>query len=330
MAKRLRLGLDTYSYHFAAAIWPPSPPEPLTLEGYLDRAADLGVDGLALADMGHFESAGDQEVRRIKTRARARGLYVELGTGGSDVDHLRYALRLARRFGTSVLRTFVSIGKTWSPAGHYESALPTVADALRDAARTCEETRVALAVENHQDLTAGELAELLDRVDHPLVGACWDTGNSFGVLEDPLEGLAMLAERTFTVHLKSYAVMRPPAESPGAGYVLVGVPPEHNGRMLRETVAALARSSPAEELHINLEAAVEYIPVTPGRRGWRPEYAQAAEAILRRADGKRTTPEGIEPWIPRKDMSLEEVLSLEERLVAESARQARRMLAEFA
>ena len=329
MAERLRLGLDTYSYHFAAPIWPPSPPQPLSLEGYLDRAAELGVDGLALADMGHFESTDAEAVGRIVARARARGLYVELGTGGADVDHLRSALRLARQLGTNVLRTFVSIGRTWSAPGRYESAMPRVADALREAAETCEETQVALAVENHQDLTAGELAELLDRVDHPLVGACWDTGNSLGVLEDPLEGLATLAERTFTVHLKSYAVMPPPAEGPGAGYVLVGVPPEHNGRMLRETIAALARSSPAEELHINLEAAVEYIPVTPGRRGWRPEYAQAAETILRGADGKPIAPEDIAPWIPRKDMSLAELLSLEEQLVCESAREARRMLEEF-
>ena len=83
MAKHLRLGLDTYSYHFAAAIWPPSPPEPLTLEGYLDRAADLAVDGLALADMGHFESTDPEAVRRLTALARDRGLLVGISSGAN-------------------------------------------------------------------------------------------------------------------------------------------------------------------------------------------------------------------------------------------------------
>lgn len=329
MAKRLQLGLDTYSYHIAAPVWPPRPPEPLTLEGYLDRAAELGVDGLALADMRHFASTDPRAVGELKSRADRLGLYVELGTGGVDTEHLRCTLRLARQLGGSALRTFVSIGRTWSMADD-PRALPQVARALRQAAQACEETGVALAVENHQDLTAPELAELLDRVDHPLVGACWDTGNSLGVLEHPLDGLALLADRTSTVHLKSYAVLPPPADGPRAGYVLVGVPPDHNRDMLRRSIAMLLEASPAESLHINVEAAVEYIPVTPARPGWRAEYAEPAGRILQArgmdAAAGPSGPEAVAQWVPRGEMSLQQLVALEDRLVRESVAQARALL----
>ena len=333
MAKRLQLGLDTYSYHIAAPVWPPPPPEPLTLEGYLDRAAELGVDGLALADMGHFASTDPRAVAELKGRADCLGLYFELGTGGVDADHLRSTLRLARQFGGSVLRTFVSVGRTWSQAED-PHALDRAAQALRQAAGACEDTGVALAVENHQDLTAPELAELLDRVDHPLVGACWDTGNSLGVLEHPLEGLANVADRTFTVHLKSYGLLPHVDAGQLTGYVLVGVPVWQNRQLLAETLAVLSRRSPVESQHINVEAAVEYIPVTPERPGWRPEHAQAAGRILDMyaiGDSANGTSlrAALSPWLPRKEMSIAELLSLEDRLVRESVGQARELLAEL-
>ncbi len=320
---RLRLGLDTYSYHFSAPIWGSRPAEPLTLEGYLDRAAELGVDGLALADMRHFTSTDEPTIAALKARAERHGLYVELGTGGVDVAHLRSCLQLARRFGGRALRTFVSIGKTWGDPSGSPEALRRAAAALRQAAEACEQTSVALAVENHQDLTGAELAELLTEVDHPLVGACWDSGNSLGVLEHPLEGLAAVARRTFTVHLKSYAVV--PRRD--GGYVLVAVPVEHNRELLRQTLRTLVEQSPAEELHINVEAAVERIPVTPARAGWRGEHAEAARRIL--TSFAPTPGADIQEWIPRKDMSLEELQRLEDRLVRRSVAQARQLLAEF-
>lgn len=334
MAARFRLGLDTYSYHIAAPVWEPVPPEPLTLEAYLDRAAELGVEGLALADMRHLGRTDAQAVAELKAGAERRGLYVELGTGGVDVDHLRSVLRLGRELGGSVVRTFVSIGSTWATAQEYPQALKRVVQALRQVTGTCEETGVALAIENHQDLTSRELAQLLDEVDHPLVGACWDTGNSLAVFEHPLKGLRNVADRTFTVHFKSYALLPHAGQANPGGYVLVGVPVEHNRETLAETLALLARRSPAEELHINVEAAVEYIPVTPARPGWRPEYAAAAGRILNAyglsdASAPASQANALAAWLPREDMAIEELLSLEDRLVRESVRQARALLAEF-
>jgi len=324
VARRVLLGLDTYSYHFAAPFWAGRPAEPMTLTDYLDRAAELGADGLALADMRHFASTDPETVAAIGARADRLGLYLELGTGGVDFDHLRETLDLSRQLGSKVLRTFVSIGRTWSPPGEYEEALPGVVEALKRAAEACEASGVSLAIENHQDLTSEELAELLDAVGHPMIGVCLDTGNSLGVLEHPLDATRNLADRVLTVHLKSYGVL--PAGA-GAGYVLVGVPIDHNRELLGEIVALLADRCAAEELHLNLEAAVEVIPVTPGRRGWRAEHAQAAERLLAALPPPDRQALGL--WTPDPDISVSnpELLALEDRLVRASVSQARALVA---
>jgi sugar phosphate isomerase/epimerase len=327
MAARLLLGLDSYSYHYAAPVWGSKPAAPLTVEGYLERAADLGVDGLELADMRHFPSTDPAILEPLRARARDRGLYVELGTGGVDFDHLRQTLRLAKWFGTSVVRTFVSIGRTWGGQEHYAAGLERVVAGLRRIAPVCDEAGVALAIENHQDLTAGELVELLDAVAHPLIGVCWDTGNSLGVLEHPLEGLELVADRVWTVHLKSYAVLPHFGGKRASGYCLLGVPVRHNLDMLRRAMAILAARSPASQLHVNVESALEHIPVVPQRPGWREEHVAAAERIV---EALGVAPSRVSelrqewaPWVVRPDSRLDEILSLEDRLVRRSVREAR-------
>jgi sugar phosphate isomerase/epimerase len=328
VAERLRLGLDTYSYHFAAPFWDLDPPEPLTLEGYLDRAAGLGLDGLALGDMRHLEPEPDEALAALAGGARDRGLYLELGTGGCDPEHIAPALHRSRAVGASVLRTFVSIGATWHGADDCARRLPPVVENLRRCAATCEETGVALAVENHQDLTADEMLELLERVDHPLVGVCLDTGNSLGVLEHPLEAARKLAPFTRTVHLKSYGLMPQWSDDALEGYALVGVPIAHNRELLREVIALLLRAGPVETVNLNIEAAAELIPVTSRRPGWDVRKRAAARKILEAfglagREAAERQRERLKAWTPAPGMSVQDLLALEDRLVRESAANAR-------
>jgi hypothetical protein len=50
-----------------------------------------------------------------------------------------------------------------------------------------------LALENHTETFADEILWLIDKLDHPLVGACVDTVNSMGVLENPETAVKKLA-----------------------------------------------------------------------------------------------------------------------------------------
>ena len=63
-----------------------------------------------------------------------------------------------------------------------------------------------LAIENHQDLRAGELIDVVKRVESEHIGVCLDTGNSIALLEDPMEVVEALAPWALTTHIKDIAV----------------------------------------------------------------------------------------------------------------------------
>ena len=87
-------------------------------------------------------------------------------------------------------------------------------DYFRSLLPACEQYGVGIAIENitgkraeHPDVvrtpgsTADELAEMIDALDHPLVGACWDTGHAQLTGLDQCANLAALGSRLKVLHL---------------------------------------------------------------------------------------------------------------------------------
>ncbi|MBN1458429.1 MAG: hypothetical protein JXA57_02760, partial [Armatimonadetes bacterium] len=54
----MQLGLNTFSYSLAAGLWEYTPREnpPMSLDHLLQKSAELGLDGLQLADARHLDS----------------------------------------------------------------------------------------------------------------------------------------------------------------------------------------------------------------------------------------------------------------------------------
>ena len=63
----------------------------------------------------------------------------------------------------------------------------------------------------------------------------------------------------------------------------------------------LERSSPGDELALNIESAVEYIPLCEGRRGWRAELSPRAREFV-----ERFCASGREPPDPSSFLALSE------------------------
>src|SRR5262249_22261568 len=78
---------------------------------------------------------------------------------------------------------------------------------------------VRLAVENHKDFRADELAALLGKLKNEHVGVCVDLGNNLALLEEPLQTVQMLAPWAFACHLKDMAV-----QEYAGGFLLSEVP----------------------------------------------------------------------------------------------------------
>lgn len=79
----------------------------------------------------------------------------------------------------------------------------------------CEKHEVGIAIENIFDSAAGgrgaprfygavpeELCELVDALNHPLIGACWDTGHAHIQSLDQRAALAALGSRLKALHIQ--------------------------------------------------------------------------------------------------------------------------------
>jgi sugar phosphate isomerase/epimerase len=183
-------------------------------------AKSLGFSGINLSlNNPDFRHLGGTETWRIDQLAawkQDNDMSLEVDTSGTDPAHLARLLGVAARAGATHLRTY-----TRHSGAPSDMMALTIAD-LRGAMRPAEEANVTVVLENHEDFTGPELAQILRAVDHPRLRILYDYGNSQMVLEDPEAALAAVLPFVASVHIKDH-VMVAPEDSKGH-LMVAGVP----------------------------------------------------------------------------------------------------------
>lgn len=100
---------------------------------------------------------------------------------------------------------------------HRRAILKGNADFFRSLLNECEKNRVGIAIENIFDAAGRhggrncprffgavpeELCELIDEINHPLIGACWDTGHARMMGHDSRTCLPALGKRLKVLHVQ--------------------------------------------------------------------------------------------------------------------------------
>lgn len=208
----MRVAIDSYSYHrLLGELRPGEQPvhERLADGGraVVVEARSLAVDGVSLETC--FLPGPDR--RLLASIADAAGplelafswgapIGLELGASEQALADLLDWIDGAAAVGVRTMRIVV--------------AGPSLRDAVDDAAiartavavaRACEAASargIVLAVENHGDLSAVRMAQLLDAVDDPSLGVCFDTANAIRVGDDAVDAARLLAPAIRMLHLK--------------------------------------------------------------------------------------------------------------------------------
>ncbi|MGD8342102.1 MAG: TIM barrel protein [Desulfobacterales bacterium] len=212
------LGLHTYSLylHGIGQAWAdfklPWPRQLSTFE-LLDQAVDWGLDGLHLDD-GVLENLEPAYLKEVSAAAQDRDLYLEynfsmdIGNQGIGIQHdLAEAIATAQALGADIVKVSMDLIRPRPVAAsrfHPDvmDQIKSVASRLKQMIPAAVDADVKIAVENHCDTFSEEILWLLDRVDHPQVGACIDTVNAFMVMEDPMVAIENLAPRAYTNHFR--------------------------------------------------------------------------------------------------------------------------------
>jgi len=196
-------------------------PPGFDVHALIDTAARLGFSGVNLWVKGpeyYFLGGADEpHLDAIRRRLDRHGLGIDLETHGTEPAHLEAVLGIARRLRADHLRTYTL--RRPDPREQIESAVRD----LRIVAPVAARAGVRLLLENHEDLTATQVAEILARVDHPQLGALFDYGNSAVFIEEPAESLRVLARHSRTAHLKDHVTI-PAGAAGNAEPLWLGVP----------------------------------------------------------------------------------------------------------
>lgn len=197
----VRIGLDSFSYNLHME----HPEEPQDVFWFLQRIVDLGLNGCQV-DPRHLQGWDPDVVSRVGDFCRDNGLYLDLGTGGFDSAYLAGRLEVAHRAGAGSLRTFFGGHRHQMKPDEIRWGIEHAVEGLLGVRPSCEATGVKVGVENHEEFTADEILEIVQRVNHPMIGACLDSGNTLPVGDDPVEATRKLAPHTVCMHFKDWRV----------------------------------------------------------------------------------------------------------------------------
>lgn len=206
----MKLGIDSYSFHrfFGDVRLGETVTEQHFPRGSLDVvdiAQRLGADVVSLQTC-FLPPALSMDVAEWRTALGSTEPVIAWGHpdglafGGADgaAEDLYRWIQLAPALGCKLVRLVAGNSGT----DRRGRPLEFLARALSQAVAVARTSGAQLALENHADLTASELEQLLLLVDDPALGVCLDTANALRVGDDPLEATLRLLPHLRMVHLK--------------------------------------------------------------------------------------------------------------------------------
>lgn len=281
------LGLHTYSFHLHGmgqnwggfqlaweTVW--------DIFSLMDEAKKLGLDGLHLtaADLGKTDDAHLRDVRRA---AEERGLYLEynfsLDASSYDprlTNTMEEGIAIAEKIGSDIGKISMDIHRPHPVCGSafHPQVIPqleAIAQKAIAAAPVAQNAGVRLCVENHTEAFSDEVFWVVQRANHPYVGACVDTNNSLMVGEDPLSAIRKLAPIAYTNHFSDHRIV-----FDQYGCRITGVAAGTGDVPMREAYRII-RSNPNMK-RLNLE--VEFDPGSDGpEEARRREYEAVVDSI---------------------------------------------------
>jgi len=208
----MKVGIDSYCYHrFFGEVYPQQkkPPQGMTVEGFIKRAVELGVDGVSLEScfLPRFEAGYLSELKGLLDEHGLDRVYawghpdgLEGGKNEKACEEMIQHIDYAEAIGAEVMRVVGS-----SLMFRFEDHGPQIeklSEMFTKAVKVASGKGIKLADENHIDFDSNEMLTLIKNVNSPFFGINFDTGNFLRVLDDPIQGMEKLAKHTYATHVK--------------------------------------------------------------------------------------------------------------------------------
>jgi sugar phosphate isomerase/epimerase len=227
---RLRLAVAAYSFrdffkHSTVKQTEGQAERTLTMETFLDRCAEWGVDGAELTSYYFPKDVTGEQLAATRRHAHLRGVTISGTSVGNTFTHppgpdrdrevasVKQWIDRAAVLGAPHIRVFAgNIPK----GGTLEAAKKACIEQLEECAAHAGKHGIMLGIENHGGIVAEpqHLLEIVKAVKSPWVGINLDTGNFH--TDDPYSDLAKIAPYAVNVQIKTEILARGAKEKQAA------------------------------------------------------------------------------------------------------------------
>lgn len=212
---RFQIGLAAYSFreHFSYMKGkrqvPTDPVKAIDMVGFLDYCVAQGFDAAELTSYFFPPDADSSYFLELKRQAFLRGITISgtaignnftRGAGDKLEQEVTSAIKWidrAAELGAPHIRFFAG---TAAQLDEHPERMKEAVDAMKRCALHAAEKGVFLGIENHGNLRAEQLLQIVQEVDHPWVGINLDTGNFY--TEDPYGDLEKCIPYAVNVQVK--------------------------------------------------------------------------------------------------------------------------------
>ncbi|HSF53166.1 MAG TPA: TIM barrel protein [Algoriphagus sp.] len=151
--------------------------------------------------------------KKVRDEREKLGMYLEGSIGmpknSEDVSRFEKEVLMAKEAGVSVLRTVCLSGRRYENFKSEEEWATFRENSLKSiqlAEPVVRKHQMKLAIENHKDWKAAELAQIIQNLSSEWVGVTLDFGNNVSLLEEPMDVIRTLAPFAFSTHVKDMGV----------------------------------------------------------------------------------------------------------------------------
>jgi sugar phosphate isomerase/epimerase len=212
---RFRLSLAAYSFREYFSHMRDKPQiaktdgKAIDMFGFIDYCASLGCDAAELTSYFFQPGADDGYLRELRQHAFVNGVTISGTAIGndftvSDPEALQSQIvqtiawiEKAAILGAPHIRIFAGTAKQ---LGESKEKLNAICDAITQCAVIAEQHGIFLGVENHGGISAGQLLEVMAKVNTDWVGISLDTGNF--VSDDPYKDIEVCAPYAVNIQFK--------------------------------------------------------------------------------------------------------------------------------
>jgi sugar phosphate isomerase/epimerase len=276
---------------------------------FLEYCHSLGAGGIQAS----LTSMEPEYLKKIRTRAEEWGMYIEVMASlpkKDDNGAFERTVSAAKETGAMLVRAACLGGRryeTFSRLADWQSFITDSRAAITRALAVVEKHRLPLALENHKDWVADEMAALMKDKSSEYLGVCLDTGNNIALLDDPMMVVEKLAPFTLSTHIKDMGV-----EPYSDGFLLSELPLGEGILDMRKIVSTIHKARPDARMTLEMITrnpleipclTEKYWVTFPERNGW---YLAKTLVMVRNASRRIEPLPRIDRLNPAAQLRLEE------------------------